>query len=185
LYVILFGAPGSGKGTQAARLSERLGVPHISTGDMLREAVDSVAPQGEKAKEYIDAGELVPDDVIIEMIADRLAENDAADGAIFDGFPRTIVQAEELARLLDENGRTLDRVVALRVPREVLVSRMLGRGRSDDTEAVVQTRLDVYVKHTLPLEDYYRKRGLLVEVDGTGKVAQIVERIARAIEHGR
>jgi adenylate kinase len=185
MRVIFLGPPGSGKGTQAKLLAQRLHVPAISTGDMLREAVRLGTPLGRRAKAVMDSGELVGDDVVIGLIRERIAAPDAAAGFLLDGFPRTIEQAHALDRMLEGNGATLDGVINLLVPEKTLIERMLGRatqeGRTDDRTETVAERLKVYREKTAPLVDYYRARGILSDVDGSGDVSQVSERIDRAL----
>jgi adenylate kinase len=185
MRLILLGPPGSGKGTQAKLLSKRLGVPAISTGDMLRDAVRRGTPLGRQAKGIMDAGELVPDEIVIGLIEERISGPDARDGFLLDGFPRTIEQARALERLLAGNGASLDAVINLLVPEEVLLSRMAGRasleGRSDDRPETVRERLRVYRDRTEPLVEHYREAGLLSDVPGAGDIDQVAERIDRAL----
>jgi adenylate kinase len=177
--LVLVGPPGAGKGTQAVRLAEELDVPHISTGDLFRANLEAETALGVEAKRYMDAGDLVPDAVTVEMVRDRLTNDDAAKGFILDGFPRTQLQAGALAGLLTERGEELDAVVEFKVPEDELVKRLLGRGRSDDTEDVIRNRQQVYREETSPLLDYYRDR--LVSVDATGSVDDITERVLAAL----
>jgi adenylate kinase len=177
--LVLVGPPGAGKGTQAVRLAERLDVPHISTGDLFRANLSENTPLGLAAKQFMAAGELVSDEVTVGMVRDRLADDDAAKGFILDGFPRTVAQADALSALLQAAGNELDAVVALEVPADVLVSRLLGRGRADDTEAVIRRRQEVYREETAPLLEHYRD--LLVTVDAVGEVEEITERVVRAL----
>jgi adenylate kinase len=183
--LLLLGPPGAGKGTQAARLVEELGVPQISTGDMLRAAVAAGTPVGRRAKEHMDAGRLVPDDVVIGVAEERLTQPDAARGFILDGFPRTAAQASALDALLARVGARLERCVALRVDEDELVDRLLKRarieGRSDDNEASIRTRMQEYRRKTQPLIDHYRKAGVLAEVDGEGSVDEVAKRIQEAL----
>jgi adenylate kinase len=185
MRVIFLGPPGSGKGTQAKLLAGRTGVPAISTGDILREAVRQGTPLGRRAKAIMDAGELVPDEVVIGLIRERTSGADARDGFLLDGFPRTIEQAWALDELLAGNGAALDGVINLLVPEKTLIERMLGRaaqeGRSDDRPETVAERLRVYREKTAPLVDHYRKLGVLSEVDGSGTVDDVAERIDRAL----
>jgi adenylate kinase len=174
MRIVLIGPPGAGKGTQAERLAARLGIPHISTGELFRDNLRNETRLGLEAKRYIDAGELVPGDVTVRMVRDRLGESDCADGFILDGFPRTVPQAEALAGLLGELGTALDAVIELAVPDDVVVQRLLGRGRSDDTEEVIRRRQQVYRDDTAPLLDFYRDR--LLGVDAVGTVEEITER---------
>ena len=183
--LLLLGAPGVGKGTQAARLVARLGVPQISTGDMLRAAVAAGTAVGREARGYMDRGELVPDAVVIAVAEERLRQPDTERGFILDGFPRTAEQARALDAILARLGRRLDRCVVLSVGEQMLVDRLRKRaeleGRSDDNEASIRTRMEVYRRQTEPLIDYYRERGILVELDGLGTVDEVATRIEGAI----
>ena len=187
MRVVFLGPPGSGKGTQAKLASQSLAVPSVSTGDMLRAAVAAGTPLGRKAQAVMEAGELVPDDVVIGLIRERVCEPDASDGFLLDGFPRTIAQAESLEKLLSEGGMALDAVVNLAVPEEVLVGRLTlrGEGRADDQPETVRERLRVYREKTEPLTEFYRGRGLLVAVDAVGEVAEVAGRIERALGTAR
>jgi adenylate kinase len=198
MNIVLLGAPGAGKGTQAAKLVEEFGTPHISTGDILRAAVKNQTELGKKAKSYMDAGDLVPDSLIIDLMNERLQEPDAATGFILDGFPRTTAQAVALDALLGSLERPLDAALLVDVDPEVIVKRLTNRRvckdcgytgtvddkvcpkcggemyqRDDDNEATVRNRLDVYEKSTSPLIDYYRGKGLLVSVDGDRPVDDV------------
>lgn len=203
--LVFLGPPGAGKGTQAARISARLGLPHISTGDILRAAIREGSPIGLKAKSYMDAGNLVPDEVVIGIVQERIAQADCANGYILDGFPRTLPQAEALAKIT-----TITMAVNIAVEDELLVKRLSGRRvcpacgltthvdtysgencptcgkplvqRADDNEATIRNRLSVYNKQTQPLIDYYQGQGLLVEVDGYQQIDLVTEAIVRAIE---
>ncbi|GAA2550466.1 adenylate kinase [Pseudonocardia hydrocarbonoxydans] len=179
MRLVLVGPPGAGKGTQAERMAERLDVPHISTGDLFRANLKEETPLGVEAKRYMDAGDLVPDEVTVAMVRERLTEPDAAKGFILDGFPRTAPQAESLAGLLSEQGLELDAVVEFDVADEVVVQRLLGRGRSDDTEDVIRRRQQVYRDDTAPLLEYYADR--LVSVDAVGTVEEITDRVFDAL----
>ena len=216
MRVIFLGPPGAGKGTQARQAATRWGVPQVATGDMLREAVAAGTPLGREAKQHMDAGGLVPDEVIIGLVAERLAQPDARKGFVLDGFPRTAAQAQALDRLLEARGHALDRVVLFRIAEGELVTRLTGRRvcracgrnyhvtfsppaqpdhcdacggvlyqRSDDEEATVRHRLRVYEENTRSLIDYYRRRGLLEEVDAAGAVAEVFEAVVGAVERGR
>jgi adenylate kinase len=168
--LVFLGAPGAGKGTQAQILAESAGIPHISTGDILRAEVKGQTDLGLKAKSYMDKGELVPDSLILDMIRARLSQPDASKGWILDGFPRNVSQAEFLDRLLVEIGQNYDLAINLDVPQDRLVERLLNRAtiqnRPDDTEDVIRRRLIVYDEQTLPLIDYYRQKGVYREVNG-------------------
>ena len=186
MRMIFMGPPGAGKGTQAAVVAERFGIPAISTGDIFRANVGEGTPLGLEAKRYMDAGEYVPDSVTNNMVRDRLAQPDAEPGFLLDGYPRTLAQVEELDGMLAASGTALDAVVVLTVDSEELVQRLLKRaetsGRSDDTEEVIRHRQDVYTEQTAPLIDVYRERGLLLEVDGLGEVPEVSERIFAVLD---
>jgi adenylate kinase len=177
--LVLVGPPGAGKGTQAAVLSEQLGVPHISTGDLFRANIGNATPLGQKAKSYMDAGELVPDEVTNEMVRDRLADEDAAKGFLLDGYPRNTAQAEVLSEMLAEQGVELTAVLQFDVPEEELVTRMLARGRSDDTEDVIRRRLAVYRSETEPLLEYYQDK--IIKIDALGSIEEISARALEAL----
>ncbi len=179
MRLVLVGPPGAGKGTQAVRLAERLDVPHISTGDLFRANLSQQTSLGVEAKRYMDAGELVPDSVTVAMVRDRLTDNDAAKGFILDGFPRTLTQAGSLGEILDERSESLDAIVEFQVPEDVLVARLQGRGRDDDTEDVIRRRQQVYRDETEPLLAYYRDR--LITVDAVGTVGEITDRVSAAL----
>lgn len=177
MRIVLFGAPGSGKGTQAEKLVTAHGIPQISTGDLLREAVAAGNELGKKAKAAMDAGELVSDDVVVGMIRERLEESDTGNGFILDGFPRSPAQAEALDELLESLGRPLQKVIHLEVDNEEIVQRLLARGRSDDNEETIRNRLDVFNSQTQPLIEYYRSQGKFAAVAGSGDLEQINARI--------
>ncbi|WP_237564147.1 adenylate kinase [Actinomyces sp. 432] len=183
--MVILGPPGAGKGTQAARICERLDVPAISTGDIFRANVAGGTELGRQAKEYMDAGEYVPDSVTNAMVADRLAADDAAVGFLLDGYPRTEAQVHELDAMLAAAGIALDVVLEITADAEVVVQRLLGRaaeqGRADDTEPVIRRRLEVYAEQTEPLAALYEQRGLLVRVDGVGELDQVTDRIMAAL----
>jgi len=183
--LLLLGPPGAGKGTQAERLMHALGIPQISTGDMLRAAVKAGSEIGRRAKVFMDRGDLVPDEVVIGVAEERLRQPDAAKGFILDGFPRTAAQAEALDAMLRRLGVGLERCVALRVDEDELVERLLKRaeleGRSDDNEETIRNRMRVYREKTQPLIDYYAGRGVLEEVDGEGSLDEVAARIEEAL----
>lgn len=183
--VVLLGPPGAGKGTQAALLAERLGVPAISTGDIFRANKAAGTELGREAQRYMDAGEYVPDDVTNRMVADRLAQADASAGFLLDGYPRTTAQVRTLDEVLAARGTGLDAVLEITADVDVVVDRLLKRaseqGRSDDTEDVVRRRLEVYAEQTAPLAAAYAARGLLVTVDGVGAVEEVSQRVAAAL----
>jgi adenylate kinase len=185
VFILLLGAPGSGKGTQGKILAERLGLPKITTGDILRGAVAAGSPLGREAKKYMDQGQLVPDAVILSLINVELAKPAARDGAVFDGFPRTAAQAELVDRTLAERGQRLNHILLLDVPEEELIRRMTGRaaqeGRTDDTPESMRTRLKVYQRDTAPLVAHFAQRGIVHRVPGTGAVEQIATEIKRII----
>ena len=182
MRIIFIGPPGAGKGTQAERIIARYGLAHLSTGDMLRAARDAGTPIGLKANEYMSKGELVPDDVIIGVIAERLAKDDCSAGYLLDGFPRTVPQAEALDAMLAKMGVRLDTVVELAVPEEELFQRLAGRGRADDNPEVIRQRLIAYRNQTAPLLDYYQKQSLLRPVDGLGTVDEIAGRVTTILD---
>ena len=211
-FVVLMGGPGAGKGTQAKLLQDKLEVPQVSTGDLFRENLKNETELGKLAKKYMDAGELVPDEVTVGMVRERLTRPDTAAGAIFDGFPRTIAQAEALGELLAEQGAQVSVVPYIHVDRDVLLQRLAGRWtcpicgrvyhtlfdppeepgicdvdgaelyqREDDTEETQRRRIEVYFEQTTPLLDYYRDKGLLVEIDGEQSIAAVNEDLRAAI----
>lgn len=179
--VVLLGAPGSGKGTQAALLSRRLGVPAISTGELLREAVLAGNPLGQRVASVLSSGQLVADDLMTEMVKERLGRDDVRAGFLLDGYPRTPAQADTLDRVLADNGAALDAVVLLRVPQATLLRRALGRGRADDNEEVIRERLRLFAEKTMPLMGYYGARGLMREVDGDRPVDDVTAQLLAAL----
>ena len=185
MFILLLGAPGSGKGTQGRILGDRLGLPKITTGDILRAAAKAGTPLGVEAKKFMDSGRLVPDGVILSMIKDELAKPEARTGAILDGFPRTAAQAELVDGTLGERGQRLNHIILLDVPEEELVRRMTARarqeGRPDDTPAAIKMRLDVYQRDTAPLVAHYTQRGIVKRVMGVGLVDEIATEIKRVI----
>jgi adenylate kinase len=186
--LVLFGPPGAGKGTQGKILQERRGWPQLSTGEMLRDACHRGTELGLKCRELMDRGELVPDEYVVGIIAERLDRPDCADGAVFDGFPRTIAQAEALDAMLVGRGRQIDLVIELKVKDEILIARVEqrirdgGPSRADDTPETLCHRLDVYYKNTAPLLGYYEHQGKLAAVDGMAPIPQVTAAIADLIE---
>jgi len=215
-FIVLLGPPGVGKGTQAALLEKALGIPHVASGDLFRDAIKRKTELGCLAKGYIDKGELVPDEVTIAMVRQRLAEPDCQRGAILDGFPRTIEQAEALEAALAEEGKAINVVLYIKASEETLLARLAGRWtcrrcgavyhslfdppkeagkcdrcggelyqRPDDTPETQRRRIQVYLAQTAPLIDYYRRKGLLVEIDGEGSIEEVQAELMRAIEASR
>ncbi|HEY9891634.1 MAG TPA: adenylate kinase [Candidatus Sericytochromatia bacterium] len=178
--LIFLGPPGAGKGTQAKLLAESLDIPHISTGDILRSAVAQATPLGQKAKGYMEKGELVPDDLLLDLVRDRLNQLDAQNGWILDGFPRNVSQAVFLDNLLQDNQQTCD-CINLEVPDQVLIERMLGRGRNDDTPEAIRTRLEIYHNDTAPLIGYYRDRSTLKVVNGDRSLEDVTESLKQLV----
>ena len=185
MFILLLGPPGSGKGTQGLALSRRLELPKIATGDILRAAMKAGTSLGKEAKRFYDAGKLVPDSVILELIKTELAKPEAQPGAIFDGFPRTAAQAELVDKTLGQRGQRLNHVLLLDVPEEELVRRLHGRavqeGRTDDTPEAIRTRLVVYQQETAPLIAYYAQRGIVHRVPGMGSIEDIAVEIKRIL----
>ncbi len=186
MRIVLLGAPGSGKGTQAALLQEQLDLPHVSTGVLLRTAVKNQTGLGLKAKAIMDRGELVPDDVMLKLIEERLGQPDAANGFILDGYPRNLSQAESLDALLERLGQPVDEAIQIDVKAEQVVARIAKRaseeGRSDDSEEVVCKRLRVYEEQTAPVVGYYAERGLLSRVLGEGAIDEVLQRIRGVLQ---
>ena len=185
MRIVLMGPPGAGKGTQAVVVAERLGIPHISTGDIFRANVGQGTPLGIEAKKYMDAGEYVPDSVTNGMVADRLSQADASSGFLLDGYPRTLDQVHALNTMLAETDLKLDKVVEITANTEEVIARLLNRakeqGRADDTEDVIRRRMEVYAEQTEPLTTEYDKQGLLVKVDGMGSVDEVTGRLMAAL----
>jgi len=185
LSIVMLGAPGAGKGTQAVRIAETHGVPHISTGEMLRGAIAAGSELGQKVKEIVESGALVPDELVVEVIRERLSRPDAQSGFVLDGFPRTIGQAEALDALLTELGRPLEIVLELELAEETAVERMLGRAaeqsRADDTPEVIKNRFEVYRRQTEPLSNYYRSTGILVAIDSSPGMDEVFAEIERVL----
>ncbi len=186
MRIVLLGAPGSGKGTQATRLKTELGIAHISTGDLLRAAVKAGTPLGLRAKAVMDAGQLVSDEIVLAMLEERLEQPDTHAGFILDGYPRNLAQADALDRLLKRIGQPLDAVLKLNVPDADIIKRteirFKAEGRADDDPETVRRRLQVYAQQTAPVADYYSQRGLLTEVDGVGAIEEIFTRLMAALK---
>lgn len=184
MNIILFGPPGAGKGTQAKLLQDEFNIPHLSTGDIFRAAIKNKTPLGVKVKSILDSGELVPDETVVDLVADELSKEKYQDGYILDGFPRTVAQAKAFDEFLDKNDDSLDAFISLSVPEEELIKRILsrGEGRTDDTEEKVKTRLQVYQNETKPVMDYYDKQGKVQEIDGLGSIEEIFDRIKNALK---
>ena len=185
MRLVLLGAPGSGKGTQAELLKATLGVPHVSTGDLLRAAVKAGTPLGLKAKAVMEAGQLVSDDIVLAMLEERLAQPDAKAGFILDGYPRNVAQCAALEKLLARIGQPLEVAIKLDVPSELIVERIAGRaaaqGRKDDTPETVRERLRVYTEQTEPVAGHFADIGKLAVVDGVGELAEVSARIVAAL----
>ncbi len=181
MRIIFIGPPGAGKGTQAERLVQTYRMAHLSTGDMLRAARDAKTEVGLKAEQYMSKGALVPDEVIVDIIAQRLEQPDCQDGYLLDGFPRTIAQAEALDAMLAKKGTPLDAVLELQVPEDELFRRLASRGRADDSPQVIRQRLVAYRQQTEPLLAYYRQRSLLKSIDGLGTVDEIFRRACQVL----
>lgn len=212
-FIVLMGAPGAGKGTQAKLLEKQLGLPQVATGDLFREHLKNETELGKLARQFIDAGELVPDDVTIGMVQDRLTQPDTANGVVFDGFPRTVAQAKSLERLLSQKGHRVSIVVFVEVDEDVLLQRLAGRWtcpicgrvyhtlfnppkepglcdldggklyqRDDDTEETQRHRIEVYFEQTEPVVDYYRAKGLLVDINGENSIEEVNQDLLNAIE---
>jgi adenylate kinase len=179
MRVVLLGAPGAGKGTQAEKLAEKLQIPHLSTGELFRHNISTGTKLGLEAKRYLDAGDLVPTELTNELVDDRLTEPDTGDGFILDGYPRSVPQAQALHDMLERRGTQLDAVVEFRVPEDELLERLRARGRADDTDEVILNRMNVYREETAPLLEYYRNE--LKTVDAVGTVDEVFARALRAL----
>jgi adenylate kinase len=186
MRVVILGPPGSGKGTQAAMLVEHLGVPHISTGALLRDAAKKGTKLGIKAKAIIDKGDLVPDEIMLGIVEERLGQDDVANGFILDGYPRNVAQAKSLDEMLERLGQPVEEAIHIDVDEDVIIQRIATRakleGRSDDTEETVRNRLRVYAEQTAPVADYYEEAGLLTRVWGHGGIDEILQRILSVLD---
>lgn len=182
MRIVFIGPPGAGKGTQAARLSRKLAVPHLSTGELLREAVQNRTEIGLKADQYMAAGRLAPDGLVLQMLLERFALEDCSCGFLLDGFPRTKVQAKSLDAHLAQCRQPLDLVIEIQAPAAEVIVRLAKRGRGDDEIPVIKKRLEVYAEQTHPLVDYYTKRGILRGVDGIGDLDEVHQRIVAAVQ---
>lgn len=183
--LLIIGPPGAGKGTQAVKIAEKLNIPAISTGDIFRKNIKEETELGKEAKSYIDSGNLVPDSVTNRMVRSRLAEADAAEGFLLDGYPRNPAQVTELDAILSDMGQQVDKVLLLVADNDELVQRLLARaakeGRSDDNEEIIRHRLKVYAEETQPLISLYSQRGLVTEIDGLGEIEEVTSRIMAAL----
>ncbi len=187
INLILFGPPGSGKGTQAKKLAERFNLLHISTGDLFRYELGNNTPLGQEARKYMERGELVPDEVTIGMLRNKLEQHPEVEGYIFDGFPRTIPQAEALDKLLASKGQEISALIALDVPDEEIVRRLLSRGKEsgradDQSEEIIRNRIKTYREQTVPVYEYYKPSGKSRTIEGVGKIEEIAERLAGEVE---
>lgn len=184
MNIILFGPPGAGKGTQAALIIEKYKLPHLSTGNLFRAAIQNQTPLGKKVKAIIDSGDLVPDKTVVDLVAEELEKPEYDKGCVFDGFPRTVAQAEAFDELLAKRGQKVDAFISLEVPEEELVKRILsrGEGRTDDTEEGIKKRLEVYRKETTPVQDYYEAFDRAFQINGVGSIEEIFERISAVLD---
>ena len=182
MKLLFVGPPGAGKGTQAARVADRIGIPHVSTGDMFRDHVARGTELGQRVDSIMKEGDYVPDEITVEMLGERIAESDASEGFILDGFPRTVGQVEALDGLIGRHG--LDTVVVFDVDEDALVERLLARGRLDDSEDTIRNRFKVYQEQTAPLLDIYNTRGIVTHIDGLGEIEEVTDRILAVLDTG-
>ncbi|MEX0661579.1 MAG: adenylate kinase [Balneolaceae bacterium] len=184
MNLILFGPPGAGKGTQAKKIKTHFNIPHLSTGNIFRSNIKNETALGKKVKSILDAGDLVPDETVVDLVVDELNKPKYDNGYVLDGFPRTVPQAKALDAYLSKNNTSIDSLIMLSVPEKELINRILsrGEGRSDDTPEKIKTRLAVYRKETEPVLNYYQEKGVVKEVDGVGTVNDIFERIKEALK---
>jgi len=185
MRIIIFGPPGAGKGTQAKLISEKYGIPHLSTGEIFRSAIKNKTPLGKEVKSILDAGDLVPDDKVVALVEEELKNKKYDDGYILDGFPRTVPQAKAFDAILDKKDKSLDAFLQLEVPEDELVERILsrGEGRSDDTPEKVKNRLAVYYDETEPVLNYYKKQSVVQSINGVGSIDEIFDRITTTLEN--
>lgn len=183
MRLIIFGPPGAGKGTQASNISDHYNLPHLSTGEIFRTAIKNETELGKKVKTILDSGGLVPDQTVVDLVEDELKKEKYTEGYILDGFPRTVAQAEAFDELLKKNNQKLDAFLVLKVPEQELIKRILsrGEGRTDDTEAGVKKRLSVYREETQPVLNHYKNQNVVKEINGTGSIEEIFERIKTAL----
>jgi adenylate kinase len=184
MNIILFGPPGAGKGTQASLIEKNYQIPHLSTGQIFRDAINNETELGKKVKSILDSGDLVPDQTVVDLVAEEIKKDQYANGYILDGFPRTVAQAKAFDNILDNQDDSIDAFIFLKVPEKELVKRILSRqeGRSDDTEEGVKKRLDVYNNETRPVKEYYEENGTVYEIDGTGTIDEIFSRIQSVLD---
>lgn len=184
MRIIIFGPPGAGKGTQAQKIAEEYNIPHLSTGEIFRTAIKNETKLGKKVKSILDAGDLVPDETVVDLVEEELSKDKYDEGYILDGFPRTVPQAEAFDGYLDDNDENLDAFLVLEVPEQELIDRILsrGEGRSDDTEEGVKNRLEVYQNETAPVLEYYEEQDKVQKIDGVGSIDDIFSRIKDTLE---
>lgn len=184
MKLVLFGPPGAGKGTQASKISAHYNISHLSTGDIFRNAIKNETPLGKEVKSILDSGELVPDQTVVDLVAEELKKESYKSGYILDGFPRTVAQAEAFDSLLEKQNDSIDAFISLNVPEDELIKRILSRGedRSDDTEEGVKRRLQVYHEETRPVKEYYEKSGVVFNIEGVGSVEEIFGRIKSVLD---